>query len=147
MLTKEYIVLGIFILANLALPFYRMAAICHVIVYIVSFAILYISFLFYRHLGYMAIIIYSIASLFFIVRRNVYFLYIIFVNLFICYIIIGGTLYGHSISNFYILFPPEVYDYVNILNMIYDTTDAVSFFGIIGCIFFIIVKSVNFIKR
>lgn len=65
MLDKEYLILVVFVLLNLALPFYRRASICNVIVYISSFVFLYVAFLFYSNMRDMAIIIYFVSSLFF----------------------------------------------------------------------------------
>lgn len=138
MLNKEYIILIFFILINLALPFYKRTAIRNVFIYILLFIILYTTFLFYSNMRDPAIIIYFIYSLFFSIRQNIYFIYVIFVNIFICYIVINATLYGYSIENFNMIFPPDVYENLNIVNMISDAANMALLFMLIGCIFFVV---------
>lgn len=138
MLNKEYIILIFFILINLALPFYKRTAIRNVFIYIPLFIILYTTFLFYSNMRDPAIIIYFIYSLFFSIRQNIYFIYVIFVNIFICYIVINATLYGYSIENFNMIFPPDVYENLNIVNMISDAANMALLFMLIGCIFFVV---------
>lgn len=95
----------------------------------------------------MAIIIYFIFSLFFAMRQNIYFIYVIFVNIFICYIVINGTLHGDSIQNFNMIFPPDAYENINIVNMISDVADMALLFIVIGCIFFIVSLIIIFINK
>ena len=145
MLNKEYIILIFFMLVNLALPFYRRAAICNVVIYILSFITLYTTFLFYSNMRDIAIIIYFISSLFISIRQNIYFIYVVFVNIFICYVVINATLYGYSIENFNMIFPPDVYENLNIVNMISDVANMALLSMLIGCIFFVVSKIIIFV--
>lgn len=147
MLTEEYTTLAFFILTNLALPFYRKTTTFNVIIYISSLIILYASFLFHANMRDIAAIIYFTSSLFFSIRQNTYFIYIMFVNIFICYIVINGSLYGYSIENFRMLFPPDVYEYLNIVNMISDVADMALSFMVIGGILFLVSKTILFIYK
>ena len=114
MLDKEYLILIVFVLLNFVLPFYRVTAIYNAIVYILSFIILYTAFLFYSNMRDVAMIIYFVSSLFFAIRQNVYFIYVVFINMFICYVVINATLYGDSIQSFTMIFPPDAYENINI---------------------------------
>lgn len=147
MLDKEYLILVVFVLLNLALPFYRRASICNVIVYISSFVFLYVVFLFYSNMRDMAIIIYFVSSLFFSIRQNMYFIYVAFVNMFICYVVINATLYGDSIESFTMLFPPDAYENVNTVNMLSDVACMALSFMVIGCLFFVVSRGIVFITK
>lgn len=147
MLDKEYLILVVFVLLNLALPFYRRAAICNVIVYISSLVFLYSAFIFYSNMRDVAIIIYFISSLFFSIRQNMYFVYVAFVNMFICYVVINATLYGGSIESFTMLFPPDAYENVNTVNMISDVACTALSFMVIGGLFFVVSRSIVFITK
>lgn len=147
MLDKEYLILIVFVLLNLALPFYRRTAIYNAIIYILSFIVLYVAFLFYSNMRDMAIIIYFVTSLFFAVRQNIYFVYVVFVNMFICYVVINATLYGDSIESFTMLFPPDAYENVNIVNMISDVACMALSFMVVGCIFFVVSRITIFIMK
>lgn len=147
MLRNEYITLFFFIMANLTLPFHKKTTCYNTFIYILALITLYTSFLFYSNMRDTAIIIYFIVSLFFSFRQNIYFLYIMFVNIFICYIVINGTLYGYNIENFNMIFPPAVYEHLNIVNMISDVADMALLFMVIGCIFFLALKIIIIIKK
>lgn len=147
MLDKEYLILVVFVLLNLALPFYRRDAICNVIVYISSLVFLYSAFLFYSNMRDVAIIIYFVSSLFFSIRQNMYFVYVALVNMFICYIVINATLYGDSIESFIMLFPPDAYENVNTVNMISDVACMALLFMVIGCLFFVVSRGIVFITK
>lgn len=147
MLDKEYLILIVFVLLNFVLPFYRVTAIYNAIVYILSFIILYTAFLFYSNMRDVAIIIYFVSSLFFAIRQNVYFIYVVFVNMFICYVVINATLYGDSIQNFTMIFPPDAYENINIVNMISDVACMALSFMVIGCVFFVVSRLIIFITK
>ena len=147
MLRNEYITLFFFIMANLTLPFHKKTTRYNTFIYILALINLYTSFLFYSNMRDTAIIIYFIVSLFFSFRQNIYFLYIMFVNIFICYIVINGTLYGYNIENFNMIFPPAVYEHLNIVNMISDVADMALLFMVIGCLFFVVSRGIVFITK
>ena len=147
MLDKEYLILIVFVLLNFVLPFYRGTAIYNAIVYILSFIILYTAFLFYSNMRDVAMIIYFVSSLFFAIRQNVYFIYVVFINMFICYVVINATLYGDSIQSFTMIFPPDAYENINIVNMISDVACMALSFMVIGCVFFVVSRLIIFITK
>lgn len=76
-----------------------------------------------------------------------YFIYVAFVNMFICYVVINATLYGDSIESFTMLFPPDAYENVNTVNMLSDVACMALLFMVIGCLFFVVSRGIVFITK
>lgn len=139
MLIKEYAIPVIFILANLAIPFYKVPSILNSILYILSFVFLYASF-FDGSMQAIAIIVYGILSAS-IMRWNMGFIYVVAANIFICEAVIKENLFDYNIPGVYVNAHSKAYDYDSISTMICEAAGLELFFLLGGCILFIIVKT------